>query len=1217
MPSSSKKIRGITIEMSADANGVVSAIRDVDKAASNTQKQLRDVEKLLKFDPDNTELLAQKQRLLAEAAEQAQQKEKLLDQAMEDLDKQLNQGKLSQQQYNEQHDALQRELIETDRKLDGYQSSLKEISDTTKDAENQTEKLGETAVSVADEMEAVFDGVEKVGSGLTVGLTAPIVALGTAGTKTYLDLDSAATKMINQTGKATEETEKYRDILEEIYKGGYGENYEDIADSMATVRQNLGEMDDLNLRKLTEDALLVRDTFEYDVSESTRAAKAMMDNFGVSAKDAFSYIITGAQNGLDYSGELLDSISEYSVQFAKVGFDADDMFNIFQEGYETGSWNLDKMGDAVKELSIRVVDGSETTAEGFQTIGLNADEMSAKFAAGGESAKQAFEETITALAETEDPLAQNTAGVDLFGTMWEDLGPEVVTQLANISDGTYDAEGAMDALNDSMSDAQKAEQNMREAQEALSDIGESLVEIGLPALESLSGILGDVADWFDSLDDNGKNVVLTLAGIAAAAGPVVKVVGSVGNGILSLKQKLDSFKSSADTAKQSVSNLNTSATNAAGSSGGISKLGSTLGTVFSGVGIVAAGIGLISGIVQGIQDMNDAATNANFSHFSDQWSTINTTLQNAKSNLDDYNDVVLNSNEKLAGIEEDLRQVQSDITTICDTASSQRRDLTQSEIDTLNQLFQKEQELTTQQLQQYQQVVSVAATSAQMDLQRAANMNTEQFNAALSENYTTMMDAYQQVADAQDSWLATREAELYSYYEGIGQLNSTEHQQAVQEARNQAEQQKQIAQQQVADMLSQWLGCYEDKYNLDDLYYQQTESYNTSLQEEWSRHLAQLDNLKTQYAGQDAALNQKIQEENDYFAGRLSNIYQDLTAGMDEEEQAAFDTYMRWASDTAVWGGETSTEAQRMVQTIISAMDKLPEETQTAMEESFNGAGQTIQERAPGFIQSCIGTFTGWVDDVFNLLEVNSPSRVMRQLFGYVMDGAQIGFEDRADDMLKEAVDFASDFTDAMTPKAPSLQSIVEMRDAAESETKQMEWAITEVMGQIPSGAEKVVQESMKSAGREIQKESGSFAEDCIVAFTGWTDEAIRLLRANSTAQAMQQAFSSMMGSAEIGLEDGKEELLASAKDLSESLTDAVNPQTISIQNAAALSRMQAIQSRSQNQSASQQTQFSITVRIDRFENRTDQDINTLAQRIMTESETIYRRRAAAYGTGY
>ena len=1090
MASSSKKIRGITIEMSADATEVISEIRKVDSATSNTQKQLRDVEKLLKFDPGNTELLAQKQRLLADAAEEAQKKEKLLYQAMEDLDGQLADGKISQQRYNEEHDALQRELIETDRKLDGYQSSLKEISDTTKDAEKQIEKLGDTAVTVADKLETVFSGVEKVGNGLTIGLTAPIVALSTAGVKTYLDLDDAASRLARQTGAATEETEKYRDILEEVYKGGYGESYEGIAVSVATVQQNLGKMDDLNLRTLTEDALTLRDTFGYDVSESTRAAKAMMDNFGISAKDAFNYIVTGSQNGLNYSGELLDSISEYSVQFDKVGLDADDMFNIFAEGYETGAWNLDKMGDAVKEFAIRVVDGSETTADGFEAIGLNADEMSAKFAAGGESAKQAFEETITALAEMKDPLEQNTAGVDLFGTMWEDLGPEVVTQLANISDGTYDAEGAMDALNDSMSDAQEAEQNMREAQSALSDIGESLVEIGLPALESLSGVLSDASDWFSSLDENGQNAIITIVGIAAVTGPAVKTVGSLGGSILTLKGKIDSLRTSTGNANQAVGNLNTAATNTA--SGGISKLGGALGTIFSGVGIVAAGIGLVSTLVSWINDLNDAATNANYTPFVDQWSSINDMLSNARSNLEDYNTQVFESNGQMATIEEDLRQVQADISTICTTASQQRRDLTQSEIDTLNQLFQKEQELTQQQLDQYKQVMNVAVLSAQMDLQEAANMNTDQFNQALSQNYTTMMDAYQQIATYSDTWLAQQEAQLYSYYESRGQLNSAEHQQAVADARAQAEQMKTEAQNQVAGMLEQWLGYYEEKYNLDELYYQKTESHNTSLEEEWTRYLARRNAIfQDDTINEETRLNQ-LEVLNDEYAGRMSDIYQDLTFYMDEEERKASDTYLRWAADTALWGGETSYEAEMMVRTIITAMDQLPEETQANFQEIFNGAGQIIQERAPGFTRDCLNGLGGWVEDLKNkLFEIGSPSKVMKRIFGYVMDGAQIGFEDGADQLLTDATNFANDFTDAMTPQTPSMD------------------------------------------------------------------------------------------------------------------------------NALAMQRMQAVTGQGGTAVTNRQNQFSISVHIDRFENRTDQDINTLAQKIMNQSEIIYKRRAAAYGAKY
>ena len=302
--------------------------------------------------------------------------------------------------------------------------------DSHKKREDFTKKHGE-------KLKSITSGTAKaIGAGmLAVGTAA--VALGTMTTNSAVSMDKAMNDFIASTGKGTDETERYQKVLENIYKNNYGEDFQDIADAMELVTKNLGDMDDSALQSVTESAFALRDTFEYDLSESTRAAKAMMDQFGISGDEAMNLIATGAQNGLDYSGELLDSISKYSAQFAKVGLDADDMFKIFQKGAESGAWNLDKVGDAIKEMSIRVIDGSDTTKEGFKTIGLSVEEMSSKFAAGGESAKEAFQQTVEALSSIEDPLAQDAAGVALFGTMWEDLGPEVVTALADIKDSAY------------------------------------------------------------------------------------------------------------------------------------------------------------------------------------------------------------------------------------------------------------------------------------------------------------------------------------------------------------------------------------------------------------------------------------------------------------------------------------------------------------------------------------------------------------------------------------------------------------------------------------------------------------------------------------------------------------------------------------------------------------------------------------------------------------
>lgn len=119
------------------------------------------------------------------------------------------------------------------------------------------------------------------------------------------DLEKSMNKFSATTGIAIENTENYEQVMKSIYANNYGEDFQDIADSIALVNRNLGEMSDEELQSITESAFALRDTFEYDVAESTRAAKAMMENFGISGDDAMSMIAAGAQNGLDYSGELI------------------------------------------------------------------------------------------------------------------------------------------------------------------------------------------------------------------------------------------------------------------------------------------------------------------------------------------------------------------------------------------------------------------------------------------------------------------------------------------------------------------------------------------------------------------------------------------------------------------------------------------------------------------------------------------------------------------------------------------------------------------------------------------------------------------------------------------------------------------------------------------------------------------------------------------------
>lgn len=392
--------------------------------------------------------------------------------------------------------------------------------------EDGISNTGEAALKTGDIIkanlvsEAVTQGIQKLGDVLKSSASRTIeIADG---------LDSSVNKIAAATNASAEEVNKLRSIVEQIYGDNFGEGFEDIADSISKIKQNLGELDDKELVKVTESAYALKDVFDYDIAESSRAVKAMMENFGVSASEAYDYIARGAQNGLDYSGELLDNISEYSVQFKKMGLSASDMFKIFANGSENSAWNLDKIGDSVKELAIRVIDGSDTTKQGFEALGLDADNMAKKFAAGSDSARAAFQEVITALAGMNDPIAQNTAGINLMGTMWEDMGAEAVLALGDISDSAFDCAGAMDTIKDvNYSSLNNSLENVqRQIDLLIEPIGESLI----PVLDEAADSVAEIAQKGD-LKEIAVNVGSFISGTLTLLLKNINLIASAVTGV--------------------------------------------------------------------------------------------------------------------------------------------------------------------------------------------------------------------------------------------------------------------------------------------------------------------------------------------------------------------------------------------------------------------------------------------------------------------------------------------------------------------------------------------------------------------------------------------------------------------------------------------------------------------------------------------------------------
>lgn len=407
---------------------------------------------------------------------------------------------------------------------------IDDFSNPSREVAAQARDLEKRFNNVADVFAHAGEAFTAAGETLTKSVTAPLMAVGTAAIKFSSDSQDAFQQFTAATGAATEEMGKYKDMINNVYKDNFGESINDVAEAMATVNQNMSYLDDSALQRCTEYAYTLSDTFGYDVAESTRAADTLIKNYGVSAREAFNLITQGAQSGMDYSGEMIDSINEYSVQFKKLGLDAEDMFSIFANGAQNGAFNLDKVGDAVKEFSIRAIDGSDTTKQGFEALGMDAAKMAEKFGAGGDTAKEAFNEVIKGLASMNDPVAQSTAGVNLFGTMWEDLGPQVITSMSTASDAIdKNRESVEELVNvkyDTLSGALGGLWRTIQV-DVLQPIGNQLI----PYVTKGISYVQKFTDRWNKLEPATQKIIVKFGMVAAAAGPVLLGFGKVSTGI--------------------------------------------------------------------------------------------------------------------------------------------------------------------------------------------------------------------------------------------------------------------------------------------------------------------------------------------------------------------------------------------------------------------------------------------------------------------------------------------------------------------------------------------------------------------------------------------------------------------------------------------------------------------------------------------------------------
>lgn len=416
-----------------------------------------------------------------------------LSQELRRLDTAYRNGEMSAEQYASSQSRTRQELdrvTEAHRRLNRI---LQERDRLEEDRDEIRGKVGEAAA-----------------------MTVPFGAIGAAA----LSQQEAMKQIEIQNGLTAKQAQEAWSMVRAAHLSGLGEDVQSTANAYSSMTNIIKNETAGQQKAILQGGLAIEKYLGEDVARTSMVADNMMRNFSnLSGVDSLDIIAAGLQNGLNYAGDYLDTLNEYSPQFQSLGYSAKQFYAVLEAGKSAGAFNLDKVADAIKEFNIRAKDGSKTTADGYSMIGLNANKMGKAVAVGGEQGVKALNQTIEALKKIKDPVKQNQAGVALFGTQWEDVTAKVILSMNVTEDAANKTAGAMQKVVDASVDAGKGTASWvqlgRQIQDTSATLGESLLPSIAPVVQGLNQAALSVANF---ANEHPKLTHAIITGSAALVG---------------------------------------------------------------------------------------------------------------------------------------------------------------------------------------------------------------------------------------------------------------------------------------------------------------------------------------------------------------------------------------------------------------------------------------------------------------------------------------------------------------------------------------------------------------------------------------------------------------------------------------------------------------------------------------------------------------------------
>ena len=501
------RIAGITVEIGGDTTKLQTALKGVNTEIRNTQSQLKDVDKLLKLDPGNTELLAQKHRLLGDAVKETKEKLETLKTAAEQADEALKNGTITQEQY----DGLQREIAETEAKL----KSLEEQA-------NQSATALQNIAAKGEKLKTVGDNISNVGTKL-LPVTGAVVGLGTAAVKTAADFDTAMSKVSAVSGATGDELDALREKAREMgAKTKFSAS--EAAEAMNYMAMAGWKTEDM--LSGIEGVMNLAAASGEDLATTSDIVTDALTAFGLSASDSghFADILAAASSNANTNVSMMGETFKYCAPIAgALGFSAEDtaeaiglMANAGIKGSQAGTALRTIMNNLTGDIQLSGQALGDVT---IQTT--NADGSMRDLSDILADCRVAFSQlSESEQAQAAESLVGKNAMSGFLALM--NAGEADINKLSSAIDN---CDGCAAGMAETMQDNLAGQLQILKSQ--LEELAISFGELLMPAIRTIVGWIQKFVDWLNSMNEGTKKVIVTIALVAAAVGPVLIIVGKV------------------------------------------------------------------------------------------------------------------------------------------------------------------------------------------------------------------------------------------------------------------------------------------------------------------------------------------------------------------------------------------------------------------------------------------------------------------------------------------------------------------------------------------------------------------------------------------------------------------------------------------------------------------------------------------------------------------